>query len=108
MNLYLLPNYYGNRNRRLPRKGRTINLRIAARETSKASTRREDQPAAGHGACGPEPKATSLRHALWNATTDGKSSEKDHERRSAVRIGATTEGTQESRWNRRHRRRKPL
>ena len=104
----LLPNYFKNRRSLDTRKGRTINLWIAARETSKASTRREDQPAAGHGTRSPKPNGTtSPRHALRNATTKGKSSEEDHKRRSAIRTGATTEGTQETRWGHYRQRREP-
>ena len=81
---------------RIPRKGWTTNLRIAARETSKALMRREDQPTGGHGTRSPEPNGiTSPRHALWNTTTKGKSSEEDHEGRGSVWTGATTK-TQET------------
>ena len=104
MTFYLLPNYYGYRDRRITQKGWTINLRITAGETSKPSTRREDQPTTGHGTRSPEPNGTtSPRHALWNATKKGKPSKEDHEKGSAIRTGATAK-TQETRWNHHHRR----
>ena len=59
---------------RIPQKGWTTNLRIAARETSKAFTRREHQPTGGH-----------MEHAAQNPT--------------ASRVQDTRYGTQRRREN---------
>ena len=63
----------------------------------------------GHGTRNPKPTTatTGPRHALWNAATEGESSEKDRERRSVIWTGATAESTQETTQRYHHQRGKP-